>query len=74
MNQILIDSISNLSIHNGVLRIQCDAAQPDGQIRPSGELVIPGPAANQVLNALIRGMQGLEKKLQELQATPAENA
>lgn len=76
MTQILIDSISNLSIHNGVLRIQCDAAHPDGQIRSSGELIIPGAAANQVLTALVRGMQELEKKLQDLQhaAPPAPAA
>ena len=73
MTQILIDSITNLSIHNGVLRIECDATGPDGQTSPSGVLIVPGPAANQVLNALVRGMQGLEKKLLEQQqpAPPA---
>jgi len=73
MNQILIDSIANLSIHNGVLRIACVAAGPDGQAQPSGTLVIPGMAATQVLNALVKGTQELEKKLRE-QQTPVGNA
>jgi hypothetical protein len=73
MNQILIDSIANLSVHNGVLRIECVALGPDGQPQSSGTLVIPGLAANQVLNALIRGTQELEKKLRE-QQQPAASA
>lgn len=74
MNQILIDSISHLSIQNGVLRIECDATHPDGQVRASGTLLIPGPAANQVLKALVQGMQGLEKKLIEAQQQAAAAA
>lgn len=69
MNQVLIDAISNLSIHNGVLRIECVAAGPDGQPRPSGTLVIPGAVAAQVLQALINGTQELEKKLREQMPT-----
>jgi hypothetical protein len=67
MNQILIDSIGSLSIHNGILRISCMAAGPDGQAFPAGTLIVPGPVAGQVLNALIKGTQELEKKLRELQ-------
>jgi hypothetical protein len=67
MNQILIDSIANLSIHNGVLRIACMAAGADGQLQPSGTLVVPGSTAAQVLNALVKGTQELDKKLREQQ-------
>jgi hypothetical protein len=69
MNQVLIDAVTNLSIHNGVLRIECVAAGPDGQQRPSGTLVIPGAVAAQVLQALINGTQELEKKLREQMPT-----
>ena len=67
MNQILIDAIGQLSIYNGVLRVACMAVGADGQPQPSGTLVIPGPTAAQVLNALIKGTQDLDKKLRELQ-------
>jgi hypothetical protein len=67
MNQILIDAVASLSIHNGVLRIECSAAGPDGKPHPSGTLVIPGAVAGQILQALINGMQELEKKLREHQ-------
>ena len=42
MTQILIDGIANITLHNGILRIECTAAGADGQPHPSGTLVIPG--------------------------------
>jgi hypothetical protein len=75
MTQILIDAVSNLTVYNGVLRIECVAVGADGQQRPSGTLVIPGAVATQVLQALINGTQELDKKLREQQQMPpAENA
>jgi hypothetical protein len=74
MTQLLIDAITNLSIHNGVLRIECAAVGADGQQRPSGTLIIPGAVAAQVLQSLINGTQELDKKLREQEAPPAGNA
>ena len=72
---ILVDGISNLAIHNNVLRIECAAVDADGQQRPSGTLIIPGAVAAQVLQSLINGTQALEKKLHEQQETiPTGNA
>lgn len=65
MNQTLIDGIANISIQNGVVRIDCVAAGADGQARPSGTLVIPGGIIGPVLNALVQGVQELDKKLRE---------
>ena len=65
MTQILIDAVTNLSIHNGVLRIECMAVGPDGKQHPSGTLVIPGAVAGPVLQALINGTKELDKKLRE---------
>lgn len=69
MTQVLIDAITNLSIHNGVLRIECVAVGADGQPHPSGTLVIPGAVAAQVLQALINGTQEIDKKLREQMPT-----
>jgi hypothetical protein len=70
MTQVLIDTITNLSIHNGVLRIECVAVGADGQPHPSGTLVIPGAVATQVVQALVNGTQELDKKLREQQQMP----
>ena len=67
MSQILIDAITNLTIHHGVVRIECAAVGADGRQHPSGALLIPGPVAAQVLQALINGTQELEKKIREQQ-------
>ena len=69
MTQILVDAINSISIHNGLLRIECTAVGPDGKPQPSGTLVIPGAGAGQVLQALINGTQELEKKLREQMPT-----
>ena len=65
MTQILIDGIANITLHNGILRIECTAAGADGQPHPSGTLVIPGVIAGQVVQALVNSMQELDKKLRE---------
>jgi len=67
MSQIFIDGITNISFHNGVLRVECASAGPDGKPHPSGTLAIPGAVAGPVLQALIKGTQELEKKMREQQ-------
>jgi hypothetical protein len=71
MTHILIDSIANLSVHNGVLRIECMAVGSDGKPHPSGTLIIPGAAANQVLGTLVEGTKELSKKMHEQAQMPA---
>jgi hypothetical protein len=68
MTQILVDGITNISLHNGLVRVECATVGPDGKQHPSGTLVIPGAAAGKVLQTLINGAQELEKKLREQQA------
>ena len=67
MTQILIDGVTNISLHSGVVRIECTTVGADGKPHTSGTLVIPGPAAAHVLQALITGTQELEKKVREQQ-------
>ena len=65
MTKILIDAISNISIHNGVLRVECEAVGANGQQNNSGTLVIPGAVAVQVLQSLTGGLQELDRRLRE---------
>jgi hypothetical protein len=63
--QILIDGITNITHHGGILRIDCVTIGPDGKQHPSGTLLIPGPSVGPVLQALVNGTQELDKKLRE---------
>jgi hypothetical protein len=65
MSLTLIDAVKSVVFHNGVLRIDCIAAGPNGEERPSGTLLIPGNQAAQVLNALVEATRELEKRLRE---------
>jgi hypothetical protein len=74
MTQILVDGITNITFHSGVVRVECATVSPDGKPQPSGMLVIPGAVAGPVLQALIKGMQELEKKIREQQQQQAPTA
>jgi hypothetical protein len=65
MSEILIDSIKAVTFHNGILRIDCIAAGPNAEERPSGTLFIPANVAGAVLQTLINCMQELQKQIAE---------
>jgi hypothetical protein len=61
----LIDAVKAIVMHNGVLRIDCVAAGPNNEERPSGTLLIPGNQVRQILQSLTQAVQGLDKKIRE---------
>lgn len=67
MTVTLIDGIKSVSFSNGVVRIDCFSLGPNNEERPSGTLVIPGPRAGQIVQALTQGLQELSNKLREHQ-------
>jgi hypothetical protein len=67
MSLTLIDGIKAVSFHNGVVRIDCVSAGPNNEERPSGTLLIPGPRAGQIVQALTQALQELGNKLREHQ-------
>ena len=67
MSFTLIDGIKAVSYHNGVVRIDCVSTGPNNEERPSGTLVIPGPRAGQIVQALTQALQELSNKLREHQ-------
>jgi hypothetical protein len=71
MTQILIDGIANITLHSGVVRVECVTVGFDGKPCSSGTLIIPGASAGQILQTFVSGMQGLEKKLREQQTSAA---
>ena len=65
---IVIDRISNLTVSNGVLRIECVAVNAAGQEKPSGMVLIPANVAGAVVQSLVNGTQELDKKRREAMA------
>ena len=64
-NVIVIDRINAIAVGNGVVRIECLAASPSGQEKPSGTLLIPAVVAGPVIQSLVSAMQELDKKARE---------
>ena len=64
-NVIVIDRINAIAVGNGVVRIECLAASPSGQEKPSGTLLIPAVVAGPVIQSLVGAMQELDKKARE---------
>ena len=67
MSVTLIDAVKAITFHNGVLRVDCVAAGPNNEERPSGTLLIPGNQVRQILQSLTQAVQELEKKIREQQ-------
>jgi tetratricopeptide (TPR) repeat protein len=67
--QILIDGVKAVSLHNGLLRIDCVAAGPNNEERSVGSLLIPGNRAGPILRSLTQAVQELDRKVRK-QAPP----
>jgi hypothetical protein len=65
MSMIMVDGIKDIVFHNGIVRIDCLAAGPNGEQRPSGTIVIPANVTGPILQSLANAMQELDKKIRE---------
>jgi hypothetical protein len=74
MTTIMMDGIKDIVFHNGIVRIDCLAAGPNGEQRASGTLIIPGVVTGAILQALANAMQELDKKMREHAAEQAAKA
>jgi hypothetical protein len=74
MSIILVDGIKDVTFHNGIVRIECITAGPNGEQRSSGTLVIPGNVTGPVLQALVQAIQELDKKIRDHVAEQAAKA
>jgi tetratricopeptide (TPR) repeat protein len=71
--EILVDDIKAVTVHNGLLRIDCVAVSPNNEKRSAGILLIPGNRAGRILRSLTRAVQDLDKKMRQL-ATAGQTA
>lgn len=65
MSMIMVDGIKDIVFHNGIVRIDCLSAGPNGEQRPSGTIVIPANVTGPILQSLANAMQELDKKIRE---------
>jgi|TARA_B100001758_G_scaffold64876_1_gene54126 hypothetical protein len=64
-DKMVIEQIGSATFVNGLVRIQGLCAGPDGKVRESGVLEVPGNVAAQVINNLVKTLQTLETQLNE---------
>ena len=67
-NVILVDRITNVTVTNGIMRVECASMVAGGPDKPSGTVLIPVLVARQVVQVLVNSMQELEKKAREAMA------
>jgi hypothetical protein len=68
--QILLERVGKVGFVNGIVRIECLSAGPDGKGESSGTLLIPGAEAGKALSALVKALQELHKKVLEKTGAP----
>ena len=54
----LIDGVSAVAIHNGVVRVQFMKLNVDGKPENSVEIAIPNPQLRSILDALVKASKG----------------
>jgi hypothetical protein len=74
MQILLIDGIKDVVLHNGVVRVECVSAGPNGQQNHSGTIVIPAAIAGAVVQTLANAFTELDKKLREQASVEPGNA
>ena len=67
MNQLLIDNIANVTLSNGVVRLQCSTTGADGETRTAGEVLIPAGQYSAVVQSLQNAGQQLQEQVQNRQ-------
>jgi len=65
MSVVFIDRIANVTISNGVIRIDCIEVAPNNQERPSGTLMIPANQMGPFVHTLVNAGQQIGQKIQE---------
>jgi len=65
MQIVLIDGIKDVVLHNGMVRVDCVSAGPNGQENPSGTLLIPGNIVGPLVQTLANALAELDKKIRE---------
>jgi|TARA_B110000240_G_C13194947_1_gene323639 hypothetical protein len=60
---MIIEGLDKITFANGILRISTTKIGGSGQEESSGELLIPGPSVQLVLNGLIEAVKDISDKI-----------
>jgi hypothetical protein len=60
---MIIEGLDKITFANGILRISTTKLGGSGQEESSGEIYIPGPAVQNVLNGLIEAVKNITDQL-----------
>lgn len=71
---MIIEQIGAATFANGLVRIQGLSAGPDGQIRESGVIEVPGNIVAEVVNNLVNTLNSLESQLSEAEEKDKQEA
>jgi hypothetical protein len=64
---LVIDGIQNVTMANGLVRIQVTQVASDGKTKPVDEIAIPASQYGNVVQALTQAGQNLRQRLEEQQ-------
>ena len=62
---MIVEGLGSITFVNGILRVQLTAIDPDGKIRETGTIEIPGTKVADVIQGLAGAAQGISNKLNE---------
>tara|TARA_B100001996_G_scaffold381405_1_gene370771 strand:- start:1141 stop:1398 length:258 start_codon:yes stop_codon:yes gene_type:complete len=62
---MIIEQVGAATYANGLVRVQCLYTGPDGQIKESGVIEVPGNVAAEVVTNLVNTLNSLESQLSE---------
>ena len=62
---MIVEGLGSVTFVNGILRVQLTAIDPDGKIRETGIMEIPGGKVGDVIQGLANAAQGISDKIND---------
>jgi len=66
---MILEQIGAATFSNGIVRLQALCTGPDGKVRESGVIEVPGNIAADVVNNLVTTLNSLESQLSEAESS-----
>tara|TARA_Y100000768_G_C23919993_1_gene654419 strand:+ start:235 stop:498 length:264 start_codon:yes stop_codon:yes gene_type:complete len=62
---MIVEGLGSVTFVNGILRVQLTAIDPDGKVRESGIVEIPGAKVGDIIQGLANAAQGISDKIND---------
>tara|TARA_B100001029_G_C14695632_1_gene252089 strand:- start:78 stop:341 length:264 start_codon:yes stop_codon:yes gene_type:complete len=62
---MIVEGLGSVTFVNGILRVQLTAIDPDGKIRETGIMEIPGGKVGDIIQGLANAAQGISDKMND---------